>query len=306
MTVTFAADGSSFQGLIDWRETKAAGYGAGTEKVTQGLGYLNPYWPANRAALLAAAGPDFVPGAYHYLTAGDGAGQADFFAASAGPIPGFVIWCDLERATAGAQPTVADAHAFVSRLRMHYPAKRIGVYAGESFTGTASLRFADMLWSPHYVEGTGSPAELYKEVPASWWAPYGGLVPTLLQFSASAPVPGVKGLADISAYRGTAAQMHAALLGTRKPLHRKDPPMLMKHGAGAVTPLALSEGEGQIVLVAEDTATVIVQIHNHGDNEYNLTWQPEGARIVDIPAGVQALRLHRVDAGAGDVAVTAQ
>ena len=128
----------------------------------------------------------------------------------------------------------------------------------------------------------------------------------LLQFSPSAEVPGVKGLADVSAFRGTAAQMHAALLGTRKPLHRKDPPMLMKRGAGAVTPLALPEGAGQIVLVPEDTATVVVQIHNHGDNQYKLTWQPEGAKIVNVPAGVQALRLHRVDAGAGDVAVTVQ
>lgn len=211
-TVTFAADGSSFQGLIDWRETKAAGYGAGTEKVTQGLGYVNPRWPANHAALLAAAGPGFVPGCYHYLTAGDGAGQADFFAAHAAAIPGFVIWCDLERAT-GPSPTVADARDFVTRLRLHYPGKRIGLYAGESFTGKASLTFADMLWSPHYVEGDGTPAELYKEVPASWWKPYGGLVPTLLQFSAGAEVPGVDGLADVSAYRGTAAHMHAALLG---------------------------------------------------------------------------------------------
>ncbi len=213
MTITFAADGSSWQGLIDWPAVKAAGYGAGTEKVTQGLGYLNPCWPAGRASLRAAAGPTFVPGAYHYLTAGDGAGQADFFASSAGAIPGFVIWCDLERAPAGAQPTVADAHAFVSRLRLHYPSKRIGVYASASFTGTAPLAFADMLWTPHYVEGDGTPAELYKEVPADWWAPVGGLHPVLLQFSADAEVPGVKGLADISAYRGTAAQMHAALLG---------------------------------------------------------------------------------------------
>lgn len=212
MTVTFAADGSSYQGLIDWRATKAAGFGAGTEKITEGLGYLNPYWPANRAALLAAAGLSFVPGCYHYLTAGDGAGQADFFAHNAAAIPGFVIWVDLERG-AGPSPTVGDARDFVTRLRLHYPGKRIGVYAGHSFTGSESLTFADMLWSPRYVPGSGTPAELYKEVPGSWWAPYGGLVPMLLQFSQSATVPGVEGLADVSAYRGSAAQMHKALLG---------------------------------------------------------------------------------------------
>lgn len=213
MTVTFAADGSSYQGNINWLAVKAAGYGAGAEKVTQGTGYVNPDWPAARTALGAATSPTFTPGCYHYLTAGDGAGQADWFASHAAAIPGFVIWVDLERAAAGTQPSVADARAFVTRLRTHYPSKRIGVYAGESFTGTASLTFADMLWSPHYVEGEGTPAELYREVPASWWAPYGGLTPTLLQFSQSASVPGVEGLADVSAFRGTAAHMHTALLG---------------------------------------------------------------------------------------------
>ena len=214
MTVTFAADGSSFQGAIDWPAVKAAGFGAGTEKVTQGTTYANPFWPAARAALTAAASPAFTPGCYHFLTAGNGAAQADWFHRHAGPIPGFVIWCDLERAPAGAQPTVADAHAFVSRLRLHYPSKRIGVYASASFTGTTPMLFADLLWTPHYVEGTGTPAALYKKVPAEWWAPVGGLRPVLLQFSPSAEIPGVKGLADVSAFRGTAAQMHAALTGT--------------------------------------------------------------------------------------------
>ena len=65
------------------------------------------------------------------------------------------------------------------------------------------------------MEGGGTPAELYKEVPADWWAPVGGLHPVLLQFSQSATVPGVPGVADVSAYRGTAAHMHAALLGAR-------------------------------------------------------------------------------------------
>jgi GH25 family lysozyme M1 (1,4-beta-N-acetylmuramidase) len=212
MTVTFAADGSSFQGTINWLAVKAAGYGAGTEKVTQGTDYANPFWASARGALGAAASPTFTPGCYHYLTAGNGAGQADWFASHAAAIPGFVIWVDLERAP-GVSPTVADARAFVTRLRTHYPSKRIGLYAGESFTGNAKLTFADMLWSPHYVEGEGTPAELYKEVPASWWNAYGGLAPTLLQFSQSAEVPGVDGLADVSAHRGTAAQMHAALFG---------------------------------------------------------------------------------------------
>lgn len=311
MTVTFHADASSFQGSVNWPAVKAAGFGGGSEKVSQGTTYANPYWPAARAALAALAGPEFTPGAYHYLTAGNGAAQADWFARQAGAIPGFVIWCDLERAAAGAQPSVADARAFAARVRQHYPGKRVGLYAAESFTGAASLTFADMLWSPHYVTGSGSPAALYQRVPASWWNAYGGLSPLLLQFSQSAPVPGVGGLADVSAYRGTPAELHDALLGIRpapKPVPAahawKDPePMLMKRGAGAVTPLSLPSGATKIVLTPEDTATVGVQTHDHGTNQVDLAWQPPGGKTVPIPGGVQFLHLHRIDAGLGDVSV---
>lgn len=102
-------------------------------------------------------------------------------------------------------------------MRVLYPHNRIGLYAGFSFTGGAWLTFADLLWSPHYVAGTGAPAGIYRSVPASFWDAYGGRTPVLLQFSQTATVPGVAGQADVSAFRGTAAQMRAALLGITPP-----------------------------------------------------------------------------------------
>ena len=311
MTVTFAADGSSYQGQIDWVATKAAGFGAGTEKASEGTDYANPFWPAARAALGAVASPSFTPGAYHYLTAGNGAGQADWFARQAGPIPGFVIWCDLERATAGTQPTVADARDFVTRLRAHYPGKRIGLYASESFTGAAKLTFADMLWSPHYVEGTGTPPGLYREVPASWWDAYGGLTPALLQFSQSAPVPGVAGVADISAYRGTAAQLHDALLGIRptpKPapapvqIPAPEDTMLLNRGKNAVTPIVLAPGDKTLYLLGSTPgAEVIVHFGGQSPETAKELYFKDGAEAFPVPAGCTAAEVTRVDAGSNDV-----
>jgi lysozyme len=217
MTVTFYADASSFQGTVNWAAVRKADFGGGAEKATQGTNYVNPYWPGARSALLAEAGPDWTPGAYHYLTAGNGAGQADYFASKAGSIPGFVIWVDLERAATGASPSVIDARNCVARLREHYPHNRIGLYAGQSFTGSNSLTFADLLWSPHYVTGSGTPVDVYRAVPASFWEPYGDLTPTLLQFSQTAMVAGVIGEADCSAFRGSATEMRAALLGIKPP-----------------------------------------------------------------------------------------
>lgn len=51
--VTFYADGSSYQGNINWAAVRKAGFGGGAEKATQGISYTNPFWPAARAALLA-------------------------------------------------------------------------------------------------------------------------------------------------------------------------------------------------------------------------------------------------------------
>jgi GH25 family lysozyme M1 (1,4-beta-N-acetylmuramidase) len=217
MAVTFYADASSYQGHPNWAAVKAAGFGGGAAKATQGVDYVSPDWAHDKAALLAEAGPDFVPGAYLYLTAGNGAGQADYFAAHAGSLPGFVIWVDLERAASGASPSVTDARDCVTRLRELYPHNRIGLYAGQSFTGSNYLTFADLLWSPHYVLGSGTPVDVYRNVPGSFWDGYGGMSVTLLQFSQTVMVAGVIGEADCSAFRGSAAEMRAALLGIKPP-----------------------------------------------------------------------------------------
>lgn len=313
MTITFLADGSSFQANIDWPAVKRAGFAGGTEKVSQGTTYANPFWPAARAALTALASPSFTPGAYHYLTAGNGAAQADWFARQAGPIPGFVIWCDLERAAAGLQPSVADSRAFVARVRQHYPGKRVGLYAGESFTGSASLTFADMLWTPHYVSGSGSPASLYQRVPASWWNAYGGLSPLLLQFSQSAPVPGVSGLADISAYRGTAAELHDALLGIKPaPKPKPDPAptpqpedtMLLNRGKNAVTPIVLVPGDKTLYLLgATPGAEVIVHFQGQPPETAKELYFKNGSEAFPVPTGGKCTgaEVTRVDGGPNDV-----
>ena len=77
--------------------------------------------------------------------------------------------------------------------------------------------------------------------------------------------------------------------------------MIMKPGAGAITPVALPSGATKIVLTPQDTATVGIQTHDHGTVQVDLAWQPPGGKVVDIPGGVQFVLLHRIDAGTGDV-----
>ena len=324
MTVTFHADGSSYQGNINWATVRKAGFGGGAEKVTQGTTYENPDWPAARAALLAEAGPEFTPGAYLYLTAGNGAGQADYFASKAGNIPGFVIWVDLERA-AGVSPSVTDARDCTARLRVHYPHNRVGIYAGESFTGTAYLTFADLLWSPHYVTGTGTPAAIYRSVPASFWDAYGGRTPVLLQFSQTATVPGVAGQADVSAFRGTAVQMRAALLGIAPPAPAPKPaPAPVPVPAADLEEPVLANGpKAQTLIVAPAGAKAIwfgVDNHLAGQPAAALRiatkngagWNPTGDVTVDgaaamvpvpLPASAEPFTISVQRSDAGTVAV---
>jgi len=216
MTI-FGIDASSNTGSVGWAAVDA-GTGFGFEKVTEGTHYANPFWPAAREALDACAkATGLVPGAYLFLDAGaPGAAQADWFASRAGNLDGFAIAADFERAPDGP-PSVQQARACVARLRQHYPGHPVGLYAPHWFTGGEDLTFGDWLWASSYVIGTGSPQALYAKVPGVFWAQYGGRSPLMLQFTSSARVPGVPGPCDCSAFKGTQADLRAAVLGKKVP-----------------------------------------------------------------------------------------
>lgn len=187
----------------------------GAEKVTEGTGYVNPFWASSKRAMAPLAVHGFVPAAYMFLDAGaPGADQAVWFWKNAGDLTGFGIAVDLERAPDGS-PTRQQAVDAVGELRRRYPGHPVGGYAPHWYTGGEDLSFFDWLWASEYVSGSGDPGMLYKSVPATWWAPYGGRAPLLLQFTASATIAGIGGPCDCSAFNGTAAQLAAQILPAR-------------------------------------------------------------------------------------------
>ena len=64
----------------------------------------------------------------------------------------------------GSEPTAADAHACVARLRELYPSHPVIGYIPQWYWGNQSTRFVDVLWASDYVTGTGPPAALYAKV----------------------------------------------------------------------------------------------------------------------------------------------
>lgn len=209
--VIYGPDCSSFQGSPDWARVSAV-CRFGAEKVTEGTTYVNPRWAAAKTAMLQVARHGFVPLAYLFLDAKSAGGaQAQFFAETAGDLSAFGIAVDYERAPDGS-PSRAQAIAAVAELRMLYPRHPVGGYAPHWYTGGQSLTFCDWLWASEYVTGSGDPAALYARVPASWWAPYGGRAPLLLQFTSKASVAGVSGAVDCSAFHGSEDQLAARVL----------------------------------------------------------------------------------------------
>jgi GH25 family lysozyme M1 (1,4-beta-N-acetylmuramidase) len=235
-TVSFFADCASFQGAPDWTRVAGVCIG-GAEKVTEGTGYANPMWAVARPAMSAAARHGFVPVAYLFLDAVEpGASQARYFAQKAGDLTGFGIVIDFERAPNGP-PTLAQARDAVQALRQLYPRHPIGGYCPHWYTGGEDLTFIDWLWASEYVSGSGDPGLLYAQVPASWWAPYGGRAPELLQFTSAATVAGIAGPVDCSAFHGSQAQLAGLVL-----------PAALVAAPAAVAAAARPGGDGSMLI----------------------------------------------------------
>lgn len=315
-TTSFLVDCSSFQGSPSWAKVAAVCCG-GAEKVTEGTTYVNPDWALSRTGLQQAAAHGFVPLAYLFLDAGpSGAAQAQYFASKAGGLAGFGIVIDLERSS--GSPTVAQAQDCAAELRKLYPGHPIGAYAPHWYTAGATLEFCDWLWASEYVSGSGDPGVLYKSVPATWWAPYGGKSPLLLQFTASATIAGVSGPADCSAFPGTAAQLASHVLPA-PPAPVKAPVAVPVKEAAVADPgilLPLNLGELHVnVPVAEALPSADFRIVVTGDTGTVVTataWFTDGtaAQVASYPlhngqatsvvfrqpwTGVGSVRLQRQD-----------
>src|ERR1700755_1924178 len=80
-------------------------------KAPQSTNYFNPDFN-NAKSRAASVGAFFC--AYHFLTQGNGSGQADYAFSKVGPNTPLML--DFEP-TSGSNPTMADAQAFVTRYR---------------------------------------------------------------------------------------------------------------------------------------------------------------------------------------------
>lgn len=138
------------------------GLGFAFIKVTEGLGYVNPHWEAQRAHAHARG---LVVGLYHYPhMANSPQVEADHFLAVARPRPGELLCLDWEGYDPANKGVSRSAQAVYKDAWLHRamgaaPGNRAGTYCNTDYLRNvdASGRFGDFLWIATAGRAAGSP-----------------------------------------------------------------------------------------------------------------------------------------------------
>lgn len=135
-----------------------------------------------------------------------------------------------------------------------------------SSLGSPSLRNLPSLWASHYVSGSGDPRTLMRNVPVSWWEPYGENGPMLLQFTSSGRLPGTT-VGDYSLFTGDQAQLRRFLDPNNFAYTSKEAEtMLIPKGENASFPIAVPPSKQVDLVVAPGNSPVdVLHVYTWGD-----------------------------------------
>jgi hypothetical protein len=161
---------------------------------------------------------DLLLGAYWVLYPGHGASAGDAFVARLdSQCPGwrdgpFILQLDCEEwgGNPATKPGLGDIRACALRLRTLAPKLVPIVYAPHWAYGDTLSGLGFPLWSSSYTSAKGTAAAIYPGDSYSGWAAYGGIVPSIAQFSSTATVAG-DSTTDVNCFKGTQAQLVALL-----------------------------------------------------------------------------------------------
>lgn len=196
MSVVYGIDIASYQAGENLAEVHGEGFAFAYVKATQGVSYIDPYyagWAANPGALT------FVP--YHYVTTDSPAAQAAFFQRVAGHVPAVML--DIEQ---GSPTTGAGVLAVIEAFRALgysvdiYLPRWYWAQIGQPDMGAWPIR--NLIASDYPTTASGYASNLYPGDGYKGWEPYGGLTPSILQFTDAARVGGQ--LVDADAAKPTA------------------------------------------------------------------------------------------------------
>ena len=297
------ADVSAFQGPpADWRTVAGSIDWAGVKmtELSPGGPYRNPDAAADWAALKALG-----KGRLAYLFGHPGmsiSASVDLFLAeldACGLEDGDGAALDLEVTNGLSAAAVAswasDVLALLERNLDRVPL----LYTFLSFADAGNC--AGLGGYPLWIADPSSPAGQTR-IPSPWktWS--------LHQFAITGGIDrDTANFRDLTAMKSALGKHHPKPR-PKKPKLKREGPMLLNSGAGAVTPVAIPEGVTALRFCAAGTAELSVEFHGQADIlAVALSWAgAEGSRIASPPAGCHAARVTRTDAGTGDVDVVAE
>src|SRR5262245_7882162 len=204
--VTFGLDISHHQDLgLDLAQCRREGIEFVFIKATEGSSFIDPDFGANLAEARAAGQ---LVAAYHYVRSNASAAAQVANVRRAVPLDVSVI-PDVEAGSGD----IALTRAVVDQLRAagyEVPLLYLPRWYWQQI-GSPSLAGLPPLWSSRYPDKVvGSIADEWADVPASYWAGYGGLGVAVLQFTSSARIAGHQPL-DANAFNGSRAELAALL-----------------------------------------------------------------------------------------------
>lgn len=188
-------DISHFQGNIS-----LAGAAVVAAKATQGTGFTDPTYAANKAKA-AAAGALFI--AYHWLDGSDAAAQARHAFSVVGP--GVPLMIDDEQDRISVSHTLAFVEAYRNLggvVRLEYAPRSIWSQSGQP--DLRPLTNAGLL-----IVSANYPAAGYSDNGPGWQS-YGGITPTVWQFTDRHPFHGQN--VDFNAFRGSLDEFRSLVL----------------------------------------------------------------------------------------------
>jgi hypothetical protein len=211
------------RGPMDVAAAKADGICAVTAKCAEGHHFFQDTMYRTtmdraRAAGMPLLGPYFVN---HPGTVTD---QVDWFIALVEQLtpwwrecPGWFWQIDAEQfAYMSRAPNLAEINAFGDLLcsRLQLPATRVVAYAPRWLYGDTLRGLRYELWASAYGTNPAVPyRQAYPGDQSVRWVPYSGQSPLLLQYGSQTTI-GSQHTCDASAYRGTVAQLLAAITGS--------------------------------------------------------------------------------------------
>jgi hypothetical protein len=167
-------------------------------KATQGVSYTDASYLGFRQQAAALHIPF---SGYHWIDTTDPAAQARWYHDHAGYVP--CMW-DAE-ADGATVPRILAATAALKALGGHAWGAYLPHWWWQGHLGSPDLR-------PLTAAGLVLVSSNYTSTPGAGWVPYGGVTPTVWQFTDKRPLNGV--LCDFNRYPGTQAQLGALFGGT--------------------------------------------------------------------------------------------